>query len=119
MLHRAVKGSVSRYQSYAHAALHARVCRTPAQPAAQAITSAITSAYNLATKTLKGRLIAPYQREGVSWLLWRELIETGPKGGFLCDEMGLGKTVQIISTILGNPGKRTLIVVPKSIVTQW
>lgn len=82
-------------------------------------TSDISSAYNLATKTLKGRLIAPYQREGVSWLLWREFVQSGPKGGFLCDEMGLGKTVQIISTILGNPGKRTLIVVPKSIVTQW
>lgn len=82
-------------------------------------TARASEAYKLATKTLKGRLIAPYQREGVSWLLLREFAETGPKGGFLCDEMGLGKTVQIISTILGNPGKRTLIVVPKSIVTQW
>ena len=43
----------------------------------------------------------------------------GPKGGFLCDEMGLGKTIQIISTILDNPKPRTLIVVPKTIVTQW
>lgn len=77
-------------------------------------------AYKLATKTLKGRLIAPYQREGVTWMLWRELQRDSPiKGGFLCDEMGLGKTVQIISTILGNPGKKTLVVVPKSIVTQW
>ena len=77
-------------------------------------------AYKLATKTLKGRLIAPYQREGVTWMLWRELQKDSPiKGGFLCDEMGLGKTVQIISTILGNPGKKTLVVVPKSIVTQW
>jgi len=82
-------------------------------------TTRATEAYKLATKTLKGRLIAPYQREGVSWLLLREFAESGPKGGFLCDEMGLGKTVQIISTILGNPGKRTLIIVPKSIVTQW
>ena len=77
-------------------------------------------AYKLATRTLKGRLIAPYQREGVTWMLWRELQKDSPiKGGFLCDEMGLGKTVQIISTILGNPGKKTLVVVPKSIVTQW
>ena len=49
----------------------------------------------------------------------REMSNSGPKGGFLCDEMGLGKTVQIISTILGNPDKRTLVIVPKSIVTQW
>ena len=82
-------------------------------------TQQIANAYSLATKTLKGRLIAPYQREGVMWLLMREMATSGPKGGFLCDEMGLGKTVQIISTILGNPGKRTLIIVPKSIVTQW
>ena len=82
-------------------------------------TPAVTSAYKRATSTLKGRLIAPYQREGVLWLLWRELANSGPKGGFLCDEMGLGKTVQTIATILGNPQKRTLIVVPKSIVTQW
>lgn len=45
--------------------------------------------------------------------------KTGPKGGFLCDEMGLGKTIQIISTVLNNPKPRTLIVVPKTIVTQW
>ena len=77
-------------------------------------------AYKLATKVLNGRLIAPYQREGVTWMLWRELQKESPiKGGFLCDEMGLGKTVQIISTILGNPDKKTLIVVPKSIVSQW
>jgi SNF2 family DNA or RNA helicase len=49
----------------------------------------------------------------------RELGKSSVKGGFLCDEMGLGKTVQIISTILGNPDKKTLIVVPKSIVNQW
>ena len=81
-------------------------------------TPVVTSAYQRATSTLKGRLIAPYQREGVLWLLWRELANNGPKGGFLCDEMGLGKTVQTIATILGNPQRSTLIVVPKSIVTQ-
>jgi SNF2 family DNA or RNA helicase len=76
-------------------------------------------AYRLATSLLQGRLIAPYQREGVLWMLTRELGNSVVKGGFLCDEMGLGKTVQIISTILGNPGKKTLVVVPKSIVNQW
>ena len=48
-----------------------------------------------------------------------ENLSKGPRGGFLCDEMGLGKSIQIISTILGNSQKNTLIVVPKSIVTQW
>lgn len=78
-----------------------------------------TEAYKLATSKLQGRLIAPYQREGVLWMLMRELGKSSVKGGFLCDEMGLGKTVQIISVILGNPNKKTLIVVPKSIVNQW
>ena len=52
-------------------------------------------------------------------MLMRELGKSAVRGGFLCDEMGLGKTVQIIATILGNPGKKSLIIVPKSIVIQW
>ena len=52
-------------------------------------------------------------------MLTMENQESGPKGGFLCDEMGLGKTVQVVSTMLGNPKKSTLIIVPKSIITQW
>jgi len=67
---------------------------------------------------LKTRLIAPYQHEGVKWLVERELARTYP-GGFLCDEMGLGKTVQLIATMLANPKPRTLVVVPKSLVSQW
>ena len=83
--------------------------------------SLVHNAYRFATSRLQGRLIAPYQREGVMWMLWKEL-DTERKtvhGGFLCDEMGLGKTVQTISVILGNPKPRTLIIVPKSIVSQW
>lgn len=79
----------------------------------------ISQRYKLATQTLQGRLIAPYQREGVAWMLWRELAHKGPKGGFLCDEMGLGKTIQLIAVMLGNTKRHTLIIVPKSIVSQW
>ena len=75
--------------------------------------------YNLAKDNLNGRLFAPYQREGVLWMLTMENQESGPKGGFLCDEMGLGKTVQVVSAMLGNFQKSTLIIVPKSIITQW
>jgi len=67
--------------------------------------------------TLEG-VLKPYQLEALSWMLMREL-DTGIKGGFLCDEMGLGKTVEIIATLLGNPREKTLIVVPKSIISQW
>ena len=80
----------------------------------------MTSAqYKLAINTINTRLYIPYQRDGVQWMLGMEGQTSGPKGGFLCDEMGLGKTVQLISTMLGNPKQRTLIVVPKSIITQW
>lgn len=75
--------------------------------------------YTLATASLNGRLFVPYQRDGVKWMLGMEAQASGPKGGFLCDEMGLGKTVQLISTMLGNPRDRTIIIVPKSIITQW
>jgi len=75
--------------------------------------------YTLAKNTLNGRLFAPYQREGVLWMLTMEKQASGPKGGFLCDEMGLGKTIQLIATMLGNPKPRTLIILPKSIITQW
>ena len=79
----------------------------------------IDQLYDNATSLLAGRLYAPYQQEGVKWMLTMENNTGKPRGGFLCDEMGLGKTIQLIATILGNRKKRTLIVVPKSIVTQW
>ena len=79
----------------------------------------IEEQYTHAKNTLNGRLFAPYQREGVLWMLTMERQQSGPKGGFLCDEMGLGKTIQLIATMLGNPQKRTLLIVPKSIITQW
>ena len=79
----------------------------------------IEEQYNRAKDNFNGRLFAPYQREGTLWMLTMENQTSGPKGGFLCDEMGLGKSAQLIATMLGNRKKSTLIVVPKSIITQW
>ncbi len=64
------------------------------------------------------KLIKPHQPAGVQWLLARETAES-IKGGFLCDEMGLGKTAQLVGTMLKNKLKRTLVVMPKSILGQW
>tara|TARA_B100001996_G_C18648051_1_gene588231 strand:+ start:87 stop:1538 length:1452 start_codon:yes stop_codon:yes gene_type:complete len=59
-----------------------------------------------------------YQSEGVDWMVEREL-DDNIKGGVLADEVGLGKTLMTIHTILQNPKKNTLILVPKSLVYQW
>ncbi len=67
---------------------------------------------------LHTKLYAPYQLDGVRWMLQREVTGKHP-GGFLCDEMGLGKTVQTIATMVYNRLPRTLVVVPSSIVHQW
>ena len=73
-----------------------------------------------AEQQFNGRLIGPYQRQGVAWMLEREVNPgKAPMGGFLCDEMGLGKTAEVIATMLGNPLNKTLIVTPRSVVTQW
>jgi len=67
-----------------------------------------------------GRLIAPYQNDGVRWMAQRENAST-IKGGFLCDEMGLGKTIETLATIC-HPDTydgKTLIICPASVVLQW
>lgn len=64
-------------------------------------------------------MLFDYQHEGVEWMLGRETASETVRGGFLCDEMGLGKTVQLVATMCQNPVDRTLVVVPKSIITQW
>lgn len=79
----------------------------------------IVEAFKRGSRALVGRLINPYQRDGLLWLISRELSVEGRRGGFLCDEMGLGKTVQLIALMLSNPKPKTLIIVPVSILTQW
>lgn len=79
----------------------------------------LAACYKQAVKEFNGRFISPYQHEGVAWMLKRELAQGSVKGGMLCDEMGLGKTAQTLGLVLGNKVPLTLIVAPRSVVSQW
>lgn len=62
-------------------------------------------------------LKAPYQEDGVRWMLQRE--RSKRPYGLLCDEPGLGKTIQTIATMIANPKERTLLAVPTCVLKQW
>lgn len=56
-----------------------------------------------------------HQQHGIAWMKEREM-----RGFILADQMGLGKTLQSLALI--NPTTEqfpTLVVVPKSVITQW
>ncbi|VDN08015.1 unnamed protein product [Thelazia callipaeda] len=86
--------------------------------------------------------LMPHQKEGLTWLLWRE--NQLPPGGILADDMGLGKTLSMISLIVHAkerheqdaeqiekvqkknmrdrsliPSKSTLVIAPASVIFQW
>jgi SNF2 family DNA or RNA helicase len=66
-----------------------------------------------------------HQYDGVAWCLEKEYNDCfgdgdgSGCGGFICDEMGLGKTIIIIGLLVSRFVKRTLIILPKSLVSQW
>jgi len=63
-----------------------------------------------------------HQIEGVEWCINREKAESplnNVRGGILADEMGLGKTTVMIGTILENPVRKTLIILPLALLQQW
>ncbi|CAN5395022.1 hypothetical protein BH23VER1_BH23VER1_33710 [soil metagenome] len=77
---------------------------------------------NITDKFIK--VLRPYQREGVRWMLQAAY----PKGGaILADEMGLGKTVQILALLdtlnefrKSDDGRSlALVVCPTSLLENW
>ena len=68
----------------------------------------------------EGFAYLPHQEECVKWLLNREAPDAVPfQGGILADDMGLGKTWQLIGLLLNSSLKKTLLIVPASLVETW
>lgn len=69
--------------------------------------------------TLVGVTLRDYQKEGVRWLKY---LYDNKFGGCLADDMGLGKTLQaitLLSYIYPKTKEPSLIVMPKSLLTNW
>ena len=58
----------------------------------------------------------PHQIKGVQFCVGNE--KQG-RGGLIADEMGLGKTYVMLGTMIENPLKKTLIVLPLALLGQW
>lgn len=65
----------------------------------------------------KGFSYKPHQITGIAWMLDRE--EKPESGGLLCDEMGLGKTMEVLGVMKNSPKKKTLLLCPKAVISQW
>ena len=64
----------------------------------------------------KNIVVKRHQVYGVLWCLQKELVG---KGGVIADEMGMGKTIQMIGTLILNPQRKTLILLPPILIQQW
>ena len=58
----------------------------------------------------------PHQIEGVQFCVGNE--KQG-RGGLIADEMGLGKTYVMLGTMIENPLKKTLIVLPLALLGHY
>ena len=70
------------------------------------------------TLSKQGIVLKDHQVEAIQWMKNIE-DESEPYGGILADDMGLGKTLEALSLTVANPVKRTLIIVPASVLDQW
>ncbi len=65
--------------------------------------------------------LRPYQKAGLDWL---HFLQEYGFGGILADDMGLGKTIQMLAYLQNQREQAqvtsaTLLVVPKSLITNW
>ena len=69
-----------------------------------------------------GARLAPYQRDGVAWILGH-LCGRGTRSCILADAAGLGKTVQAIAAVAAlvarGAARRVLVVAPAGVVGVW
>lgn len=61
--------------------------------------------------------LLPFQREGLFWLQAQE--RSAWRGGVLADEMGMGKTIQMVSLLVADPKRPSLVVAPTVAILQW
>jgi superfamily II DNA or RNA helicase len=96
----------------------ARLCdelELPRPAALQGLTALVEGFDGIRDAALPEDLTAtlrPYQRRGVSWLVF---LRDAGLGALLADDMGLGKTLQALCALRG----RTLVVAPTSVVHNW
>ncbi|KAJ5177543.1 uncharacterized protein N7500_000242 [Penicillium coprophilum] len=69
-------------------------------------------------------LLKHHQLKAAAWMRDREQSKKEPNGGLLCDEMGLGKTLTALTIVAHEKfpprsNAPTLIIVPRSLVSQW
>lgn len=74
-------------------------------------------------KRRTGVTLFPHQVTAIQWMQRTErrprMVSEQPHGGILAHEMGLGKTITCLCTILLEGLGSTIIVCPKSVITQW
>ena len=61
--------------------------------------------------------LLPFQLEGLYWMQQQEQSEW--RGGLLADEMGMGKTIQMVSLLVADPKRPSLVVAPTVALLQW
>lgn len=74
---------------------------------------------SLSDYNVPGELTGKLREYQISGFKWLKMLKDMNFGGILADEMGLGKTIQVITFLLSEKGKKTIIVTPTSLIYNW